>query len=208
MATAQDTAAPTSPRRSLEPPVLDQLFRTARTYNGWRDEPLPLMVIQDLYELMKWGPTASNCSPARFLFLTTPEAKAQLEPFLAPGNRAKTMASPICVLVAYDLAFADKLPFLFPHVPGIQDWFADPEVAAATAFRNGTLQGAYLLMAARSLGLDCGPMSGFDQAGVDRVFFPDSTVRSNFLCNLGYGARDSVFPRLPRLPFDEACAIF
>jgi 3-hydroxypropanoate dehydrogenase len=207
MANIQDADSGTSHRSALGASALDQLFRTARTYNGWRSEPIPAALIQNLYDLLKWGPTATNSCPGRFLFLTTPEARARLAPFLLGANRAKTMAAPVCVIVAHDLAFADKLPVLFPHVPGIKAWFADPAMAEATAFRNGTLQGAYLLMAARSLGLDCGPMSGFDHKGVDQAFFPDSTIRSNFLCNLGYGADESLLPRLPRPSFDEACAI-
>jgi nitroreductase len=191
----------------LDSRALDQLFRTARTYNAWRDEPVPTAIIHELYELLKWGPTSANTSPARFVFLTTAEAKARLEPFLSGANRAKTMSAPLCVIVAYDLGFAEKLPYLFPHVPDMQNWFADPAVAEATAFRNSALQGAYLLMAARSLGLDCGPMSGFDQEGVDQAFFADSSTRSNFLCNIGYGADDGLFARLPRLPLDEACTI-
>jgi len=203
----QDAELGASHRPPLEPHALDQLFRTARTYNAWRDEPVPAARIAELYELMRWGPTSANTSPARFAFLVTAKAKARLAPHLSDANRAKTMSAPICVIVAFDLNFAEKLPQLFPHVPDIKSLFADPAMAEVTAFRNGALQGAYLLLAARSLGLDCGPMSGFDQKGVDQEFFPGSSIRSNFLCNIGYGADDGLFPRLPRLRFEEACTI-
>ena len=207
MAKSQDGVSGTPIRRRLEPRELDQLFRTARTYNAWRDEPVPTALIHELYELLKWGPTSANSSPARFVFLVGAEAKTRLEPYLSSANRAKTLSAPVCVIVAYERGFADKLPKLFPHDPGARSWFADPVMAEATAFRNGSLQGAYFLLAARSLGLDCGPMSGFDQEGVDREFFAGSSIRSNFLCNIGYGANEGLFPRLPRLALEEACTI-
>ena len=207
MAKSQHGISGTSIRPRLEPWALDQLFRSARTHNAWRDEPIPTTLIYELYDLLKWGPTSANSSPARFVFLVTAEAKARLEPYLASANRAKTMSAPICVIVAYDLGFAEKLPNLFPHAADARNWFADPVMAEATAFRNSSLQGAYLLLAARSLGLDCGPMSGFDQEGVDREFFAGGSIRSNFLCNIGYGANETLFPRLPRLPLEEACTI-
>jgi 3-hydroxypropanoate dehydrogenase len=207
MAKAQDGLRGTPIQQRLEPRAFDQLFRKARTHNAWRDEALPPSLIHELYELLKWGPTSANCSPARFVFLVTVAAKARLEPYLASGNRGKTMSAPVCVIVAHDLRFAEKLPNLFPHAPDAPSWFSDPATAEATAFRNGTLQGAYLLLAARSLGLDCGPMSGFDQKGVDREFFAGGSIRSNFLCNIGYGANEALLPRLPRLPLEDACTI-
>jgi 3-hydroxypropanoate dehydrogenase len=194
-------------RQRLEPQALDQLFRTARTHNAWRDKPISEALIHELYDLLKWGPTSANSCPARFVFLVTAGAKARLERHISSANRAKTMSSPICVIVGYDFGFAEKLPTLFPHAPDARSWFADPVMAEATAFRNSSLQGAYLLLAARSLGLDCGPMSGFDHAGVDREFFSGGSIRSNFLCNIGYGANDALFPRLPRLPIEEACTL-
>jgi 3-hydroxypropanoate dehydrogenase len=196
--------SPAAIRARLGPAALDQLFREARTQNAWRDIPVPDGVIHELYELLKWGPTSANSCPARFVFLKSAEAKARLEPHLSPANREKTLAAPLCVIVAYDAAFAEKLPRLFPHMPDVAAWFADPALAESTAFRNSSLQGAYLILAARALGLDAGPMSGFDQEGVDRTFFADGALRSNFLCNLGYGASEGLFPRLPRLSFDEA----
>lgn len=184
--------------------ALDQLFRAARTHNAWRDEPVPDSVILELYELLKWGPTSANASPGRFVFLKSEAAKRRLEPFLSEANREKTMAAAVCVIVAHDMGFADHFPTLFPHMPGVGAWFAEPAVAEATAFRNGSLQGAYLILAARALGLDAGPMSGFDQKGVDDAFFAGSRWRSNFLCNLGYGAPEGLFERLPRLAFADA----
>ncbi|MCW5752703.1 MAG: malonic semialdehyde reductase, partial [Alphaproteobacteria bacterium] len=159
------------------------------------------------YELYRMGPTSANCSPARVLFLKSREAKERLAPALSAGNLAKTMAAPVVAVIGYDLDFARHLPKLFPHNPDASNWFKDPRAAETTAFRNGSLQGAYLIVAARALGLDCGPMSGFDNAKVDAAFFPEGKVRSNFLCNLGYGDRAKLRPRGPRLSFDEACRI-
>lgn len=187
--------------------ALDLIFRSARTRNGWEDRPVAATLIQAVYDLMKFGPTSANCSPARFVFVTSEEGKARLKPFLAPGNLEKTMTSPCVVIIGNDHAFYEKLPQLFPHTDA-RSWFVGNEkLIEATAMRNGTLQGAYLMIAARALGLDCGPMSGFDQEGVDREFFAGTTVRSNFLCNLGYGTEKNLFPRSPRLSFDEACRI-
>jgi nitroreductase len=186
---------------------LDQLFRAARTRNGWRPEPVPEALIHDLYDLAKWGPTSANLSPGRFVFLTSEAAKARLAPHLSSSNRPKTLAAPVVAIVAYDLKFAEHAPTLFPHSPGVKDWFGDPAVAQETAFRNGSLQGAYLILAARALGLDCGPMSGFDPKGVDAEFFAGTSWRTNFLCNLGYGSEENLFERLPRLAFEEACRI-
>ena len=188
-------------------PELDQLFRTARSRNAWRPEPVPEALLREIYELAKWGPTSANVSPGRFVFLTSEAAKARIAPHLSEANRGKSLAAPVVAIVAYDLAFAEKIPELFPHNPGAKDWFADPALAQETTFRNSSLQGAYLMLAARALGLDCGPMSGFDRAGVDAEFFADGTWRSNFLCNIGYGSEENTFERLPRLAFDDACRI-
>ncbi|TWB22472.1 MULTISPECIES: malonic semialdehyde reductase [Nitrospirillum] len=185
----------------------DLLFRTARTQNGWIDKPVPEALLRELYDLFKFGPTSANCSPARVVFVTSAEGKERLKPALSGNNTEKTMKAPVTAIIGHDLAFYDQLPRLFPHADA-RSWFtSSEELARTTAFRNGTLQGAYLMLAARSLGLDCGPMSGFDNAKVDAEFFPDSTVKSNFLCNIGYGDPSKVFPRLPRLEFEEACSI-
>jgi nitroreductase len=192
---------------ALDAAALDQLFRTARTYNGWSSRPVPEASLREVYDLAKWEPTSANASPARFLFLTTPEAKARLSPHLSSANRDKTMAAPVTAIVGYDVEFAEHLPRLFPHAPTAKHWFAEPELARSTAFRNGSLQGAYLIIAARAFGLDCGPMSGFDTDGVNREFFAGTSVHTNFICNLGYGTDENLFPRSPRLSFDEACQI-
>ncbi|MGO4307623.1 malonic semialdehyde reductase [Cupriavidus sp. RAF12] len=200
---------------------MDLLFREARTHNAWLNQPVSDETLRQLYDLMKWGPTSANCSPARILFLRTPEAKQRVLPALAPGNVEKTMAAPVTAIIAYDIKFYELLPKLFPHADA-RAWFTDtPELALTTARRNSSLQGAYFMIAARSLGLDCGPMSGFDNAKVDHEFFPadpkenafqleyfpDSHVKSNFICNLGYGDTAKLFPRSPRLEFDEACKL-
>ncbi len=204
---------------NLNDHAFDVLFRNARTYNGWLDKPIPDETVQKLYDLVKWGPTSANASPARFLFLRTKEAKERLRPALAPANVDKTMAAPVTAIIAYDLRFYEKLTKLAPAAPQFRDMFANnPELADATAKRNGTLQGAYLIIAARALGLDCGPMSGFDNAKVDEEFFGENvkkqtfseefvpgTIKSNFLCNIGYGNPASLRPRAPRLEFGEAC---
>jgi 3-hydroxypropanoate dehydrogenase len=160
-----------------------------------------------VYDLMRWGPTSANMSPARIVFVMSKEAKERLKPFLSEGNREKTMSAPVTAIIGYDVNFAEKLPKLFPHAPDAKNWFQDPAIAQVHAFRNGSLQGAYFIIAARALGLDCGPMSGFDNAGVDREFFSDSTIKSNFLCSVGYGDPAGLFARSPRLAFDEACKI-
>jgi nitroreductase len=192
---------------TLEPQVLDQLFRSARTRNAFSDKAVPEALLREVYELAKWGPTSANVSPARFVFLTTPEAKARLAPHLSSANRNKTIRAAVQAVVAYDLDFARHVPRLFPQNPAAAGWFGDPAVAEETAFRNGSLQGAYFMLAARALGLDCGPMSGFNRAGVDAEFFADTSWRSNFVCNLGYGTDEALFPRLPRLDFEEACEV-
>lgn len=187
---------------------LDLLFREARTHNKFHEEPVTDETLHELYEVLKNGPTSANCSPARFLFLRTKESKERLAPALSSGNLAKTMAAPVTVIVAYDPKFYEKLPKLFPHNPDAVSWFTSNDaLAAATAFRNGTLQGAYLIIAARALGLDTGPMSGFDNDKVDEEFLTTYGWRSNFLVNLGRGDWSGVYPRSPRLEFDEACVM-
>lgn len=191
----------------LEDSALDTLFRAARTHNAWQEKPVSDALLQAVWELAKMPPTSANCSPMRVLFVRSPEAKARLVPLLLEGNRAKTLKAPATAIIGYDIEFYENLPRLFPHTDA-RAWFAGkPELIAATAFRNGTLQGAYLIMAARALGLDCGPMSGFDNAAVDAAFFPEGRIRSNFLCSLGYGDPAGVRPRNPRLAFAEACKI-
>jgi 3-hydroxypropanoate dehydrogenase len=186
---------------------LDLLFRAARTHNAWLVEPVSDDTLRQLYALMKWGPTSTNCCPARVLFLRTPEAKQRLLPALAPGNVEKTISAPVTAIIGYDVEFYEQLPKLFPHADA-RAWFVNaPDLAEATAQRNSALQGAYLMLAARALGLDCGPMSGFDSAKVDQAFFPDGRIKTNFLCNLGHGDASKLFPRSPRLEFDEACKL-
>jgi 3-hydroxypropanoate dehydrogenase len=187
---------------------LDLIFRQARTFRNWADRPVSETLLQAVYDLARMGPTSANCSPARFHFVVTPAAKKRLMPALDPGNRRQTEAAPATVIVGYDTAFYDLLPRLYPVNASAKSWFDHDENAAHnTAFRNCSLQGAYLIMAARALGLDCGPMSGFDNARVDAEFFPDGRIKSNFLCNLGYGDPANQKPRFPRLDFDEACRI-
>ena len=187
--------------------ALDTIFRNARTQNKWLDKPVSPALLMAIYDLMRWGPTSANVSPARIVFVVSKEAKERLKPHLGPVNVDKTMAAPATAIIGHDLDFARHVPKLFPHNPGAGDWFKDPVLAEKTAFRNGTLQGAYFIIAARSLGLDCGPMSGFDNEGVDREFFAGTAIKSNFLCSVGYGDRAGVFARSPRLSFDEACKI-
>jgi 3-hydroxypropanoate dehydrogenase len=183
----------------------EQLFTEARTHNGFFPDPVPESTLRAIYELMKWGPTSANCSPARFIFVNTPEGKAKLGPCMSEGNRAKTLAAPVTAIIGMDMAFYDKLPQLFPHTDA-RPWFAGkPAVIEATAFRNSSLQGAYFMMAARSLGLDCGPMSGFDAELMDATFWAGTTVKTNFVCNLGKGDPSKLFGRSPRLSFEEAC---
>lgn len=190
----------------LDHAALDQLFNTARTYNAFGGE-ISDETLQRLYELLKWGPTSANSSPARFVFVKSKEAKQKLAPALSEGNRDKTLAAPVTVIVAHDLDFHEKLPYLFPHTDA-KAWFEGPqENRQASAFRNGSLQGAYLILAARALGLDTGPMSGFDNTKVDEAFFAGTAIKSNFLVNLGKGDPASLFPRSPRLSFDEAARI-
>ena len=187
--------------------ALDLVFREARTRNAWEERPVSTTLIQAVYALARMGPTSANCSPARFVFVSSDEGKARLKPHLIEGNVEKTMAAPCCVIIGHDLSFHDHLPKLFPHTDA-KSWFDGNEpLIETTAFRNGTLQGAYLMLAARSLGLDCGPMSGFDNAGVDAEFFAGTKIKSNFLCNIGYGTEENMFPRSPRFEFDEVCEV-
>ncbi len=195
-------------RNALPTASLDRLFRTARTYNAFDPSAIPQALLHEMYELAKWGPTASNGNPARFVFLVSDEAKARLAPHMSSSNRPKTLAAPVNVIMAYDLNFWERTPFLFPHKPESGSWFSgNPQLAQENALRNGSLQAAYLMMAARSLGLDCGPMSGFKEQAVNDEFFKDTNLRANFICNIGYGTNENLFPRLPRLPFEEACQI-
>jgi len=186
---------------------LDQVFRGARTHWVWRPEPVPIELLKEAYSLAALGPTSANSSPARFVFITTPEAKARLLPAVAPGNVEKTKTAPVTVIIAYDIEFHEKLPLLFPARDMRSIFAGNAALIQETAFRNGTLQGGYFVLAARALGLDCGPMSGFDQQKVNAEFFPDGKWKANFLCNVGYGDPSKLFPRNPRLSFDEACRV-
>ncbi|MEL7128200.1 MAG: malonic semialdehyde reductase [Pseudomonadota bacterium] len=189
--------------------ALNTLFRRARSYNSWSETSVPETLMRAVYELTKWGPTSANGSPGRFIFLAQGEGRDRLKPFLSEANVEKTMSAPWTVILAHDLDFHEKMPELFPHNPTAKDWFEDESQREITAFRNGTLQSAYFLMAARAVGLDCGPMSGFDNAGVDAEFMTGDRARwrSNWLCNVGHGDRTDLFDRSPRLDFDEACLI-
>jgi 3-hydroxypropanoate dehydrogenase len=202
--------------------ALESLFFDARSYSQWLDRPVSDDTLRELYDVLKWAPTSANAAPARFAFVRSKEGKERLRRTLAPLNVDKVMSAPVTVIVGYDVRFYDQLPKLFPHNPGMANLYAaNPELTETTARRNSSLQGAYLIMAARALGLDCGPLSGFDNMkvdeeffaagqpcfGCDQEFFPEGHVRSNFLCNLGYGDPTSLHPRLPRLPFGEACSL-
>jgi 3-hydroxypropanoate dehydrogenase len=192
----------------LDEAALDQLLRAARTHNAWLDRPVPESLLNELYELYKWGPTSANCSPQRVVFVISAEAKARLLACMNHGNVDKTRQAPVTAILAMDMQFYDELPRLFPHAADSRSWFAGKAaVIEATAFRNSSLQGGYFILAARALGLDCGPMSGFDAGKLDSAFFPDGRWRVNFVCNLGYGDAVALFPRSPRLAFDEACRI-
>jgi 3-hydroxypropanoate dehydrogenase len=192
---------------SLDQDARAKILGEARTHFKWTSEPVSDATLYELYDLLKMGPTSANCSPARFIFLRTPDAKERLKPALSSGNLEKTMSAPVTVIVAEDPKFYEHLPKLFPHADA-RSWFASSEaLATETAFRNSTLQGAYLIVAARSLGLDVGAMSGFDKAKTDEAFFSTSGWKSNFLVNLGYGDASVLFPRAPRLAFDEACVL-
>jgi 3-hydroxypropanoate dehydrogenase len=190
---------------TLDDRALDRLFRTARTRNAWTEQPVTEDQLRELYDVMKFGPTSGNCCPARFVWVRSAQAKSRLAALAAPTNAPKILAAPVTVIVGYDLDFAEQLPKLFPaRGKAMQAYYSDPLVAQSTAFRNGSLQGAYLIIAARALGLDCGPMSGFSNEAVDSEFFANTRIKSNFICSIGYGSNEHLFPRNPRLTFDEA----
>ena len=204
MTQAQDAAAHST---KISSDALDQLFRQARTHSEWLPTRVSVETLREVYELARMGPTSANSTPARFVFLQSEAAKARLLPALAPGNVEKTKTAPVTVIVAWDTEFYDKLPQLFPHANMRSYFVGNQALIDETAFRNSSLQGGYFILAARALGLDCGPMSGFDPAKVNAEFFPDGKWKANFLCNLGYGDRSKLFPRNPRLEFDEACRV-
>jgi 3-hydroxypropanoate dehydrogenase len=190
---------------TIQGSALDQLFNEARTYNEWSEKPVDEQSVRELYDLLKWGPTSANCCPARFVWVRSAEGKAKLSAFAMDSNRPKILAAPITVIIAYDLAFPETLLKLNPaRGEMMRQMFLQPGIAEVTAMRNGSLQGAYLIIAARALGLDCGPMSGFDNAGVDQAFFSGTRIQSNFICSIGYGKADSHYQRNPRLTFEEA----
>ncbi len=192
----------------LDDPSLDLLFREARTHNGWTDDPVSTEKLTEIFDLMKMGPTSANCCPARILFLKSPEAKERLRPALSSGNLEKTMAAPVVALLAYDTRFYERLDYLFPHDKSAASWFTGSEtITQETAFRNGTLQAAYFILAARAVGLDTGPMSGFDAPKVNAEFFAGTSHRINFICNLGIGRPEKVFGRLPRFDFSDVCQV-
>jgi nitroreductase len=191
----------------IDTAALDTLFRNARTHNGWLDKPVSDAQLQEIYDLLKWGPTSANCSPARIVFVRSAEGKEKLSPCMAPGNVDKTKAAPVTAIIGMDTAFYEKLPQLFPHADA-KSWFVGNQpMIDATAFRNSSLQGAYFIVASRAIGLDCGPMSGFDADKVNAVFFAGTSVKVNFICNLGYGDPAKLYGRSPRLSFDEACKV-
>jgi 3-hydroxypropanoate dehydrogenase len=186
---------------------IEKLFTEARTHNGFTSEPVSEAQLRQIYDLMKWGPTSANASPARIVFVRSPAAKAKLLECVSPGNVDKTRAAPVTAIIGMDLAFHEKLPFLFPHADA-KSWFdGKQEFIETTAFRNSSLQGGYFILAARAVGLDCGPMSGFDNAKLDAAFWAGSTVKTNFICNLGRGDPGKLFSRSPRMPFEDACRI-
>lgn len=193
--------------KRLSQDAIDQLFHNARTHNAWRDRPVPTGLLQDLYDLARMGPTSANASPGRFVFLTTPEAKARLIPALSPTNVDKTKAAPVTAIVAWDTEFHDHLPRLMPYADFRSYFVGNDALIHETAFRNSSLQGGYFILAARALGLDVGPMSGFDAQKVNAEFFPDGKWRVNFIANLGYGDQTKLFPRQPRLEFHEAAVV-
>jgi 3-hydroxypropanoate dehydrogenase len=191
----------------LDAAALAQLYTEARTRNGWKPEPVPEAVLHELYDLVKFGPTAANTTPARFIFVSSPEAKARLAPLTSGSNGPKILKAPVTVIVGYDLDFPETLDKLFPNAPGAKNWFGDPVAKETGALRNSSLQGGYFILAARALGLDTGPMSGFDNAAVDAEFFAGTNIKSNFIVSIGYGNDEGLFPRNPRLDFAEAAKI-
>ena len=201
------TPSPTALKTSISEDAIDQLFRQARTHSAWLAEPVPIELLGKAYELARLGPTSANVSPSRFVFLTTPGAKARLRPALAPGNVEKTMAAPVTAIIAWDTEFYENLPRLFPQADMRSYFIGNRALIDETAFRNSSLQAAYFILAARALGLDCGPMSGFDPDKLNTEFFPDGKWKVNFLCNLGYGDQRKLYPRNPRLEFDEVAVV-
>jgi 3-hydroxypropanoate dehydrogenase len=193
--------------KPLDDAGLDTLFRGARSYNRWAPEALPETKLRQLYDLLKWGPTSANCCPARFVFVSSASAKEKLLQCVSEGNHVKVQQAPVTVIIGMDERFYEKVPFLFPHKPEIAEMFKDPVRGKVNMMRNATLQGAYLILAARALGLDCGPMSGFNNEQVDAAFFAGTSIKSNFLCALGVGTTEMLYPRSPRLPFEEACQV-
>lgn len=195
------------PKTPLKDAALNTLFMDARTHNAWADKEIPPGMLEEIWNIARMGPTSANCSPARIVFVESDEAKEKLRPCLMDGNVDKTMQAPVTAIIGHDMEFYEKLPKLFPHTDA-RSWFVgNDDLIRETAFRNGTLQAAYLIIAARARGLDCGPMSGFDKKKVDAAFFAGTTVKSNFLCNIGYGTDEDLFPRSPRLAFAEACRV-
>jgi 3-hydroxypropanoate dehydrogenase len=194
-------------KKPLDDAALDTLFREARSYNRWTSDSVPEKSLRALYDLVKLGPTSANCCPARFVFVSSPAAKARLLGCVSSGNTVKVEQAPVTVIIGMDERFYEKVPFLFPHKPEIADMFRDPATGKTHMMRNATLQGAYLILAARSIGLDTGPMSGFSNEKVDAEFFAGTSVKSNFLCALGVATNEGLFPRSPRLPFEEACKV-
>ena len=193
---------------SLDAPALDQLFRTARSYNSWAADPVSEAELQEIYALAALGPTSANASPARFVFCASPEARAKLADCVSANNKEKVLTAPVTAIIGMDMAFYERIPELFPHNPGAREWFAgNAELARETAFRNASLQGAYLIIAARALGFDAGPMSGFAKPAVDAAFFAGTTIEANFICALGRGTTEKLFPRSPRLSFEDAAQI-
>ncbi len=193
-------------RGKLDDDALDLIFRKARTHNGFQPIAIAEALLREVYDLAKWGPTSANSTPARFLFIVSPEAKAKLTPAMSEGNRAKTLAAPVNLVIGYDTKFYELLPELYPR-EAARGWFEGKPDVEITALRNSALQGAYFMIAARSLGLDCGPMSGFDAALINKTFWPDGRIKANFMCNIGYGDEAKVYPRSPRLPFEKACEV-
>ena len=191
----------------LDDAGLDAIFRVARTRNAWETQPLAESLLREVYDLAKMGPTAANCTPARFVFVTSDDGREKLASVASGNNQAKIRQAPATVIIGHDLDFPETLPKLLPHAPNMKNMFTDPGFTEQVAFRNGSLQGAYLMIAARALGLDCGPMSGFDNAKVDALFFAGTRIKSNFICSLGHGTDDSLFGRSPRHPFEDACKI-
>lgn len=198
---------PGTRKGSVSDEALDQLFLEARTHTAWLPDPVPVHLLRQVYELARLGPTSANASPARFVFLTTPEAKERLRPALMPGNVDKTMAAPVTAIIAWDTEFYENLPQLFPQFDMRSVFLGKKPLIEETAMRNSSLQAAYFIVAARALGLDCGPMSGFDASKVNAEFFPDGKWKVNLLCNLGYGDESKLYPRNPRLEFEEAAVV-